>query len=93
MPLTSRSRPTIRGKSLLLGDEKLLLRGVTYGTFHPDRDGEGYAQDKVRHDFAAMSAAGINAVRTYTIPPVWLLDEAAARAIGSREGPCTFARR
>src|SRR5207237_2897690 len=28
-------------------------------------------------DFATMAAAGINTVRTYTVPPRWLLDAAA----------------
>ena len=31
----------------------------------------------VAGDFAAMAAAGFNAVRTYTVPPRWLLDVAA----------------
>jgi GT2 family glycosyltransferase len=30
----------------------------------------------VSADFAAMSAAGFNAVRVYSVPPAWLLDEA-----------------
>src|SRR6185369_13139947 len=31
---------------------------------------------RVSADFAAMAAAGFNAVRVYTVPPEWLLDEA-----------------
>src|SRR4051812_48309458 len=31
-------RPSARGKSIFLGDEKLYVRGVTYGTFSPDED-------------------------------------------------------
>jgi GT2 family glycosyltransferase len=35
----------------------------------------------VREDFAAMAAAGINAVRTYVPPPAWLLDTALEHGI------------
>src|SRR5919108_4628548 len=71
-------RPSVRGKFLYAGDRKLLVRGVTYGTFRPDRHGSPFpAPDAVRRDLAAMAASGLNAVRTYTVPPVWLLDLAA----------------
>jgi O-antigen biosynthesis protein len=35
----------------------------------------------VREDFAAMAAAGINAIRTYVPPPAWLLDAALDHGI------------
>ena len=63
------------GKFLRSGQRKLPLRGVTYGTFRPDDDGCEYpAPSTVATDFAAMRAHGINAVRTYSVPPRWLLD-------------------
>jgi GT2 family glycosyltransferase len=50
---------------------------VTYGTFRPLDDGSEYPRpDVVERDFAQMAANGINAVRTYTTPPHWLLDSA-----------------
>jgi GT2 family glycosyltransferase len=50
---------------------------VTYGTFAPDDEGLRFGTPaQVRRDFALMAANGINAVRTYTAPPTWLLDEA-----------------
>lgn len=68
-------RPQVRGKFLWAGSEKLLLRGVTYGTFRPDASGlEFHDRDKVERDFAAMAVSHINSVRVYTVPPVWLLD-------------------
>jgi GT2 family glycosyltransferase len=68
-------RPTVRGKFLFAGDTKLVVRGVTYGTFRPDEDGNEFpARATVHRDFAAMAAHGINTVRTYTVPPRWLLD-------------------
>jgi GT2 family glycosyltransferase len=71
----SRSRPTAHGKSLFLGDEKLYVRGVTYGTFRPNDETQDFpSREAVAEDFAAMAANGINAVRVYTVPPRWLLD-------------------
>ena len=55
--------------------DKVYLRGVTYGPFRPGPDGDVYhTPDVVDRDFALMAAHGINAVRTYTAPPRWLLD-------------------
>ncbi|MDQ3931760.1 MAG: glycosyltransferase [Actinomycetota bacterium] len=57
------------------GDEKVYVKGVTYGTFRPDPEGYAYpSRDQVDRDFAGMAANGVNAVRTYTVPPRWLLD-------------------
>jgi len=68
-------RPQVKGKFLYLGDRKLWVRGVTYGTFRPDEAGnEFYQREVVAADLAQMAAHGINAVRTYTPPPVWFLD-------------------
>ena len=74
---TSGLRPHVAGKFLAVGNQKLYVRGVTYGTFRPAPDGSEYpAGDALERDFAAMADAGINAVRTYTVPPRSLLDAA-----------------
>jgi O-antigen biosynthesis protein len=79
---TSLPRPSIFGKSLHAGDGKLFVRGVTYGTFRPDAAGEEYPSDAVvAADFAAMAAHGLNAIRTYTVPPRRVLDAAAAHGL------------
>src|ERR671931_765946 len=77
IPLTG-SRPAIRGKFLVVGDEKLFVRGVTYGAFRPDADGNEYHDhDRIDQDFAQMAANGFNAVRVpHTMPPRSLLDAA-----------------
>jgi glycosyltransferase involved in cell wall biosynthesis len=73
----SRERPRAGGKFILVGGEKLYLRGVTYGTFRPNADGDEFPEPAmVERDFALMASHGINAVRTYTPPPRWLLDRA-----------------
>lgn len=74
---TATQRPRAAGKFLYAGGDKLWIKGVTYGTFRPDAAGNDYPEPAaVRSDFAAMAAAGINAVRLYTVPPRSLLDEA-----------------
>jgi GT2 family glycosyltransferase len=70
-------RPSVRGKFLFVGDEKFYVRGATYGTFSPDADGHQYPEPAVvERDFAQMVANNLNAVRTYTVPPRWVLDAA-----------------
>jgi GT2 family glycosyltransferase len=77
--LGSGTRPRVAGKFLFAGAEKLFVRGVTYGTFG---EGDAYLDEQaVERDFVAMAAAGINSVRTYTVPPVWLLDCAARHGL------------
>src|SRR6266581_1789336 len=69
------SHVILAGKFLWVGEEKLYVRGVTYGTFRPGMDGSAFPSPKVvEHDFSLMSANGVNAVRTYTPPPHWLLE-------------------
>ena len=75
-------RSQVRGKFLYAGNEKLYLRGVTYGTFRPDQRGDEFpAADVVERDFEAMEANGINALRTYTAPPARVLDSAERRGL------------
>ena len=70
-------RPRVGGKFLFAGEQKLWVRGVTYGTFGPQQDGEEYPDDEqLEQDFAAMRANAVNAVRCYTVPPRRLLDVA-----------------
>jgi O-antigen biosynthesis protein len=68
-------RVRVAGKFLFVGDTKFWVKGVTYGTFAPGEDGHQFpGRAQVEQDFSAMAAAGLNAVRTYTVPPVWLMD-------------------
>jgi len=55
-------RPRVAGRFLSVGDDKLYVRGVTYGTFMPSVAGDdGYDPTRVDEDFARMVASGINA--------------------------------
>ena len=74
----SRSRPVVQGKFIFVDGEKFLVRGVTYGTFRPGADDvELPPPAQVEQDLRAMAEHGINTVRTYTVPPRWMLDVAA----------------
>src|SRR5438067_3786880 len=77
-PAAADLRPRVRGKFLFVGDDKLYVRGVTYGAFRPDEGGNEYHdRDVIERDFAQMAAAGLNAVRIpHTMPPRSLLDVA-----------------
>lgn len=76
-PVSYAQRPHVHGKFLYVGDEKYWVKGVTYGTFAPDAAGDQFpARNVVDHDFALIASNGLNTVRTYTPPPVWLLDAA-----------------
>jgi O-antigen biosynthesis protein len=70
-------RPRVAGRFLYVGDEKLWVRGVTYGTFLPAAPhDDGYDPVTADADFAQIASSGINAIRVYTVPPRWLLDTA-----------------
>ncbi|MDB5926711.1 MAG: glycosyl transferase family 2, partial [Betaproteobacteria bacterium] len=72
------ARPVTSGKFLRIGADKLWVKGVTYGTFRPaPEESDGYPPaHTIEADFAAMAAAGVNTLRTYTVPPTSLLDAA-----------------
>ena len=70
------------GKFLRVGDERYLVKGVTYGTFAPDDHGHQFpSPSQVAEDFRLMAELGINTVRTYTAPRRDLLDEAARNGL------------
>ena len=72
-------RVRVSGRFLSHEDAAFVVKGVTYGSFVPRRDGELYPeQDVIERDLTAMAAAGLNTVRLYTPPPVELLECAAA---------------
>jgi GT2 family glycosyltransferase len=68
-------RPTVAGKFLQLGPRRLWVKGVSYGTFAPDKDGRYFPPPaRIAQDFELMRRAGVNTVRTYTVPDQRFLD-------------------
>ena len=77
------SRPRASGKFLFRGEDKLFLRGVSYGPFAQGSHGAQFPErDMVRRDFALMRDLGANCFRTFTPPPTWLLDLAEQFGLG-----------
>lgn len=71
------------GKHLLLGSDRHVVRGVTYGSFLPRDDGARYPEPgQLQADLQAMASMGFNTIRTYDLPPVDLL--LAAEGLGLR---------
>src|SRR5438093_73788 len=77
-PVTT--RPFVKGKFLFADDRKLYVKGVTYGPLASDGDGF-HDPARVVADLDRIASIGANAVRTYTVPPPWLLDGAAERGL------------
>lgn len=74
--------PRVSGKFLEVEGRRFLVKGVAYGTFAPDAAGVQFpSRARILDDFAAMAAAGINTVRTYTVPTPGLLDAAATHGL------------
>jgi GT2 family glycosyltransferase len=70
---------TVKGKFFFLGEQKFFVKGVTYGPFRRASHGAPFPEKwLVERDFALMVEMGANCIRTFTVPPEWLLDLAAA---------------
>lgn len=68
------------GKFFRLHDQRFFVQGVTYGTFAPNTNGEPFPEPhRALADLDLIAALGANTVRTYDLPPPWLLEAAAAR--------------
>ena len=68
-----RIRPA--AKFFLEGDKKFFVKGVTYGPFKPDAEGNYLGRpEQVDADLALMRQTGLNVVRIYHAPPPWFLD-------------------
>lgn len=77
-----RLRVRVDGKFFHLGAEKYYVKGVTYGPFAPNAQGEHFASlDQTIRDFATIKELGANVLRVYHVPPVWFLDQAAAAGL------------
>lgn len=73
MSANSRIRPA--AKFFLEGDKKFFVKGVTYGPFKPDAEGNYLGRpEQVDADLALMRQAGLNVVRIYHAPPPGFLD-------------------
>jgi O-antigen biosynthesis protein len=68
-------RATVAGKFLQLGPERFWVKGVSYGTFGSDTDGNHFPSPaRIAEDFELMRRVGVNTVRTYAVPDQGFLD-------------------
>jgi GT2 family glycosyltransferase len=79
---TPAGRVKLDGKYFARDGRRFRAHGVTYGPFEPTPDGHQFPSlEQARQDFAAMRDAGVNAVRTYHVPPAWLFDLAGEHGL------------
>lgn len=75
-------RPRVEGKFIYIGNEKFFIKGATYGAFPHNSTGHQFPESpEVDKDFVLMKEAGINAILTYTVPPLSLFDQAMEHGI------------
>ncbi len=69
----------VAAKFFFEGDRKFFVKGVTYGPFKPDENGDYLGtKDQVERDLVQMREMALNVVRIYHVPPKWFLDCCAA---------------
>jgi hypothetical protein len=79
VPVTGSAKARSHGKFFYIDEQKFFIKGVTYGPFPPSRAGIPFPDGTaVQRDFTLMREMGANTLRTFTVPPGWLLDSAAA---------------
>lgn len=75
-------RVRARAKFFFAGDEKFFLKGVTYGPFKPNADGDYLpSPEQAARDFEMMAELGVNIIRIYHVPPKWFLDVCASKGV------------
>ena len=70
-----KARVQVDGKFFRAGGRKFYARGVTYGPFAPNANGEFFPSvEQALRDFQQISELGANLLRVYYVPPKWFLD-------------------
>ncbi len=68
-------RVVAKAKFFFEGENKFFLKGVTYGPFRPNADGDFLpSPEQAARDFQLMGELGVNIIRIYHVPPKWFLD-------------------
>jgi GT2 family glycosyltransferase len=80
--VSANSRIRAVAKFFFEGDRKFFVKGVTYGPFKPDAEGNYLGRpEQVDKDLALMRHVGVNVIRIYHAPPRWFLDRCAAAGV------------
>ena len=76
------ARVRVDGKCLTRGEHRLRVQGVTYGPFVPNGEGEPFpSAGRSRTTWSGCGRTGSTRLRTYHLPPEWLLDLADERGM------------
>jgi GT2 family glycosyltransferase len=76
--VSSPLRVSVDGKFFRRGTQKFCAKGLAYGPFAPNAQGEPFASpEQTARDFALAGETGANVLRVYHVPPRWFLDLAA----------------
>ncbi len=79
MTTSIQTRIRSASKFFFEGDRKFFIKGVTYGPFKPDANGDYLGRpEQVDADLRLMGEIGLNVVRIYHPPPEWFLEKCAA---------------
>lgn len=71
----SGDRVRLDGKFFRLGDSKFYIKGISYGPFAPNLDGEPFlSPERTKDDFQLIRELNANVIRVYHVPPRWFLD-------------------
>src|SRR5258707_1268687 len=74
-PAPPSDRVRVDGKFFRLGSQKFYVKGVTYGPFAANTDGEMFSsREQTRRDLEQLRELGANVLRIYYVPPRWFLD-------------------
>jgi glycosyltransferase involved in cell wall biosynthesis len=74
-PPPSQPRISVDGKFFRAGKDKFYFKGVTYGPFAGNLNGEPFASpEQTRRDFEQIQNLGANLLRIYDVPPRWFLN-------------------
>lgn len=79
MTASFQTRIRAASKFFFEGDRKFFIKGVTYGPFKPDTNGDYLGRpEQAEADLRMMREIGLNVVRIYHPPPEWFLEKCAA---------------
>lgn len=81
-PVPCRDRVRVDGKFFRLGESRFRVRGVTYGSFGPNKAGDPFPEPaRVVQDLELVRRLGANVLRIYHLPPPWLMDLCAEQGL------------
>src|SRR4029077_19228486 len=73
--VSGNSRISAAAKFFFEGDRKFFVKGITYGPFKPNAEGNFFGRpDQLELDLRLMRGIGLNVLRVYHVPPRWFLD-------------------